>query len=428
MLYLISFYFITLDFHIEFYVILSYFIYREFKGSSGSEIRNKIIRQDYNTEQTISTSYLTSNSISAPTSPTTIQRQRNVRVSTDREERARSVGASLSADTVKNMRSILDEISETGSNSKYDSEYDYDSETGIERDIINRRGRASTSQTGSERERGREREREGAWDSEREDERDTYVSSYTRTDGLRENEGDRDRERERERENHEEEEYSRISTLPLSSSSSSSLMYSSRTPVMPPHPPPRHQNNTPPSKGQIGLSQGGYLGQRNSMWRSVSSDQNSTEKEIEKNSNRSRNNDNRGDNKNYNNEYIDNINNIEDNNDNIGLLRVAANEVMNLRESLKIEKKYNESLQSQLSFSTNINDSNMNSDSILYNQFTNKNENSKITDGTFLDIPDDVPDVRDDSNFSTNIGQKTYSTFMKETAEEILLPDGDGKR
>ena len=67
LLYLISFYFITLDFHIEFYVILSYFIYREFKGSSGSEIRNKIIRQDYNTEQTISTSYLTSNLISAPT-------------------------------------------------------------------------------------------------------------------------------------------------------------------------------------------------------------------------------------------------------------------------------------------------------------------------------------------------------------------------
>ena len=378
-------------------------------------MKDKTTRQEDKKEQNISTSYLTSDSISGPISPTTIQRQRNVRVSTDREERAKSVGVSLSADAVKNMRSILDEISETGSSSKYDSDYDYDSETGIEKEIMSQRGRARASTN----QRGREREGEGGLGSDRDGYNQMYISSVRRTDDVRES--DWSQERGREKENYNDEDYNRISMFPPpSSSSSSSLMYSLQTPAMPPYPPPRHENNTPSGHGRTGLTEGGYLGQRNTIWKSVNSDRNSTEIEIEKNNDSSRKNNNIDDN-------IVKLGNIQyDNNDDIGLLRVAENEVLNLRESLKIEKKYNDSLQSQLSFSTNMNDSNMNSDSIVYNnQFTNNNDTIKINDGTFVDT---IHDVRDDSNFSTNIGQKTYSTFMKETADEIFIPDGEGKK
>lgn len=364
-------------------------------------------------------SYSNNNSLPAPTSPTTIRRQRNVRVSTEREERKRNIGESMSEDTMRNMKFILDEISDGGGYSRYDTDsddnynYNYDSDRGMN----TRKDRARDS----DRDRDSEREDDGRRELEieinrRSDKKKLHSpdrEDFTGRDRDRENDRKRERGRERGRERYKEEEYD-IETRPSSSS-----FFTSFSP-MPPHPPQRFENNTSPGLNQIGTSPGGYSGQRSSMWRSVSTGENSKKTDNDNDIGMSNNSVSSYSNNSHN---INNSNN--DNNDinPIDLLFVAEKEVINLRESLKIEKKYNESLESQLLFSVKKNiiddDINTNPDSIQSDLYKYKNKNDGVNNN--------FHDVRDDSNGDSNLGQKTYSTFMKETAEEILLPEGEGE-
>jgi hypothetical protein len=111
---------------------------------------------------------------SNPLSPSTAQRLRNVRSSSGINPRSEAVGALLSAETVQNMRGILDQIGVTNSRSVYDSldtdAGERDSSRGVGAGAGGIRGIAEMSQKGiystapqrdGNQDKDRERDRSG---------------------------------------------------------------------------------------------------------------------------------------------------------------------------------------------------------------------------------------------------------------------------
>ena len=276
-----------------------------------------------------------------PLSPSTAQRQRNVRISNEKEERAeraRVVGASMSAETLLNMRSILDEIGATEVNrydSHSDSDYDYESE------------------------RVRERERSGS--SER----------------VRERSGSGERVRVH--------------------------APGDPGPYLPTHLPPRSASAPPrprphphpPTDAKISTS----------SHRPFSHSDHSDRRDDSPHPGPGQSNDN-----------LEKAEYEES-------LFIAETEMRLLRESLKAEREANELLQAQLTAAMDVDPDfhhthTQESDDRAYTG-TNTVSGSGTGGGT---------DYHTDMIRANNVGQKTYSTFMQETADEIKIPDGEGNR